>query len=255
MPLVSNDMHLGLAIPDIWYEAALHTADGSVDVTGFTLPGTPFVIVGRNAHVAWGFTDLVADVQDIYIEHTRNTGAQAEFQHPDGSWSPVEHHAELIRVHGGHDVNFDVQTTTHTLGAATIETPIITPLYPSEHRSLALLWNVYDPANLTEPFYAVNAAADGPALVAAFSSFGGPALSVVYADDHNHIGFHAIGRIPIRGPAVQHAVAPPPVVPHHHWHRSRRRRRPVVGIGRLIDRARQLAAHDGRPPASAHHRV
>ena len=213
MPLVSNDMHLGLAIPDIWYEAALHTADGALDVSGFTLPGTPFVIVGRNAHVAWGFTNLLADVQDVYIEHVRNPGENAEYQRPDGTWSQVEHHAELIRVKGGRDINFDVQTTAHTIGTASVETPIITPLYPSEHRTLALLWNVYDPANLSEPFYAANTAADGPALVAAFNSFGGPALSLVYADDHNHIGFHAIGRVPIRGPAIQHAVAPSPEIP------------------------------------------
>src|ERR1700712_5346349 len=41
-PLVSNDMHLALGVPGIWYEAALHTTDNSLDVTGLSLPGTPF---------------------------------------------------------------------------------------------------------------------------------------------------------------------------------------------------------------------
>jgi penicillin amidase len=212
-PLVSNDMHLGLGVPDIWYEAGLHSADGALDVTGLTLPGAPFVIVGRNAHVAWSFTNLAGDVQDVYIEHLRGTGSTTEYQRPDGSWAAAEHHSEHIRVRGGSDVTLDVLTTTHSIGAAQMPTPIISPLYPSEHRALSLAWTAYDPASVTAPFMAVNAAADGPALVAAFSTFGGPTLNLVYADDHNHIGYHAIGNIPIRGPAIHHPVATPQTPP------------------------------------------
>src|SRR5665213_356262 len=213
MPLVSNDMHLALGVPDIWYEAALHSADGALDVTGLTLPGTPFVIVGRNAHVAWGFTNLGADVQDIYIEHLRGTGASTEFQRPDGSWAPVEHHGEHIRVRGGSDVTLDVLTTTHNIGTTQIATPIISGLYPTEHRALSLAWTAYDPTAVNVPFLAADAAVDGPALVAAFADFGGPTLNLVYADDHDHdhIGYQAIGRIPIRGAAEHHPIVPPPI--------------------------------------------
>jgi len=210
MPLVSNDMHLALGVPGIWYEAALHSADGALDVTGLTLPGTPFVIVGRNAHVAWGFTNLGGDVQDITIEHLRGTGASTEFQRPDGSWAAVEHHSEHIRVRGASDVTLDVLTTTHNIGSTQIATPIISGLYPTEHRALSLAWTAYDPATVNAPFLAANAAVDGPALVAAFANFGGPTLNLIYADDHNHIGYQAIGRIPIRGPAEHHPLAPPP---------------------------------------------
>lgn len=201
-PLLSNDMHLGLTVPDIWYEAALHLSDRSFDVEGFTLPGVPFVIAGRNAHVAWGFTNTGADVQDILIEHLRGAGDNTEFEHPDGSWSRVTHHSELIRVRGGHDVTLDVLTTTHTVGATSFSTPILSALYPGEQRALALAWNVYDPGNVSSPFLAINSATDGASLVAAFSGFGGPSQNLVYADAH-HIGYHALGRIPIRGPAVR----------------------------------------------------
>ena len=210
MPLVSNDMHLALGVPGIWYEAGLHSADGALDVAGLTLPGTPFVIVGRNAHVAWGFTNLGGDVQDIYIEHLRGTGATTEFQRPDGAWTLAEHHAEHIRVRGGSDVTLDVLTTTHDVGTTQMVTPIISGLYPSEHRALSLAWTAYDPTTVISPFYAVDAATDGASLVAAFSSFGGPTLNLVYADDHNHIGYQAVGRIPIRGPAEHHPLPSPP---------------------------------------------
>jgi len=211
-PLLSNDMHLGLTAPDIWYEANLH-ADGPTPlaVEGFTLPGVPFVIVGRNASVAWGFTNSGADVQDVLIEHFRKNASITEYERPDHTWSPVTHHTELIRVRAGHDVTLDVLTTTHTLGATTIETPIISPLYPTEHRPLALAWTVYDPSTLTSPFLAINTATDAASLVAAFASFASVSQNLVYADAH-HIGYHLLGRIPIRGPATQRPRATQPFI-------------------------------------------
>lgn len=201
-PLLSNDMHLGLTVPDIWYEAALHLSDRSLDVEGFTLPGVPFVIAGRNAHVAWGFTNTGADVQDILIEHLRGGGLATEFERPDGSWLPVAHHHELIRVRGGHDLALDVLTTTHSVGTTTFSAPLISALYPGEQPGLALAWNVYDPANVSSPFLSIDSAPDAASLVAAFAGFGAPSQNLVYADAH-HIGYHALGRIPIRGPVVR----------------------------------------------------
>jgi len=202
-PLLSNDMHLGLTAPDIWYEAALH-ADGPtpLSVEGFTLPGVPFVIVGRNPFVAWGFTNSGADVQDVLVEHFRKSGSTAEYERPDHTWTPVGHHAEIIHVRAGRDVTLDVLSTTHSIGATSIQTPIITPLFPTEHRPLALAWTIYDPSTLSSPFLAVNSAADAASLVAAFSGFSSVSQNLVYADAH-HIGYHLVGRIPIRGPATQ----------------------------------------------------
>ena len=211
-PLLSNDMHLGLTAPDIWYEASLH-ADGPtpLSVEGFTLPGVPFVIVGRNANVAWAFTNSGADVQDILIEHLRGTGSSTEYERPDHTWAPVAHHSELIRVRAGRNLTLDVLTTTHTIGNTSIQTPIISPLLKSEHRALALAWTLYDPSTLTAPFLSIDTAADTPSLVAAFSSFSIPSQNLLYADAH-HIGYHLLGRIPIRGPATQRPRSTEPFV-------------------------------------------
>ena len=192
-PLLSSDMHLSHNVPGIWYMADL-TA-GSFHVSGVTLPGTPFVIVGHNQHIAWGFTNLGADVQDLLIEQTRGSGASEEFQSGDGSWHPVVHRSETIRVKGQPDVILDVDATQHN----GLTTPIISPLYPHETRSIALRWTIYDPANVTSPFFAINSASDWTSLCAAASTFGGPSQNLQYADDQGHIGYHAIGRIPVRG--------------------------------------------------------
>jgi len=206
-PLLSNDMHLAHNVPGIWYQADLEapTTNGELHVSGVSLPGVPFIIVGHNAHVAWGFTNLGAEVQDVYIEHTRGSGDTMEYQSSDNTWHPAIHQREVIHVKGAKDVLLDVPATQH--GGVT--TPIVSGMFPSEKRSLSLRWTIYDPQNITPSFYAVNTATDGASLVSAFSTFGGPAQNVVYADDQGHIGYHAVGKIPVRG----NIAAPSPISP------------------------------------------
>jgi penicillin amidase len=196
-PLLSNDMHLNHGVPGTWYQADLEapTSTGEFHVAGVSLPGAPFIVVGHNEHLAWGFTNLGATVQDVSIEHTRGAGPMAEYQTASGTWQPLLHQKEIIHVKGGKDVVLDVTATRH----GNIITPIVSDIFPAEKRALSLNWTIYDPGNITDPFLAINTANDWPSLHAAFSTFGGPSQNLVYADDQGNIGYHAVGRIPIRG--------------------------------------------------------
>src|SRR5207237_7576884 len=62
-PLLANDPHLGLTTPSVWYVARLRAPD--FEVFGATLPGVPYVLLGRTRQVAWGFTNTGPDVQDL----------------------------------------------------------------------------------------------------------------------------------------------------------------------------------------------
>lgn len=194
-PMLASDMHLSFSVPGIWYEADLEAP--GFHAAGVTLPGAPFVIVGHNQHVAWGFTNLGADVQDLYIESTRGSGTAEEFQSADGRWQPMLHRREVIHVRGASDLILDVPETMH----GSMETPVISDLYPREKRTIAVAWAIYDPRNVTDPFEAVNRASDWPGMLAAMSGYGGPAQNMMYADDQGHIGYHAVGRVPVRGSA------------------------------------------------------
>ncbi len=208
-PLLSNDMHLSLSVPGIWYAAGLEAPSGDsaepFHVAGVTLPGAPFVIVGHNQHVAWGFTNLGADVQDLYIEHLRGSGATAEFEAADGAWHPALEQHEVIHVRGSADRTLDVIATQH----GSSPTPIISPMIKSETRPISLRWVIYDSGALTSPFFDINSARDARSLVQAFEAFGGPAQNLVYADDHGHIGYHATGRIPVRGATLPPSALTP----------------------------------------------
>ena len=181
-PLLSNDMHLGHQMPNLWYEA--HLRSGTLDVAGVTLPGMPYVIVGHNQRIAWGFTNVGPTVTDVYIE---NFNAQGAYQTP-GGWAQPEHRAEVIHVKGKPDVTVDVRITRHG--------PIITELVPGETRPLALRWTLYDGLHI--PFFDVNAAQNWEEFQRAFSQLDAPGQNVVYADVDGNIGYHTTGKVPIR---------------------------------------------------------
>ena len=183
-PLLSNDMHLELALPNIWYEA--HLTAGDFDVAGVTLPGVPYVIVGHNRRIAWGFTNLGPNVEDLYIEKFNEKG---EYLTPQG-WAQPQHRQEIIQVKGKPEVTFDAVITRHG--------PIISDVIDGETRKLALKWTVYDPQATRIPFFAIDSAKNWQDFQAAFSRFGAPAQNVVYADVDGHIGYQATGVIPIR---------------------------------------------------------
>ena len=181
-PLLSDDMHLGHQMPNLWYETHLHA--GTYDVAGVTLPGMPYVIVGHNQRIAWGFTNVGPTVTDVYIEIVN---AQGAYQTPNG-WVQPEHRSEVIHVKGKPDVIVDVKITRHG--------PVITELVPGETRPLALRWTLYD--GLRIPLFDVNSAQNWDEFRRAFSQFDAPGQNVVYADVDGNIGYQATGKVPIR---------------------------------------------------------
>src|SRR5229473_5549661 len=181
-PLLSNDMHLGHQMPNLWYEAHLNAGD--FDVAGVTLPGYPFVIVGHNRRVAWGCTNVGPAIEDAFIE---NFNAQGQYLTPDG-WKQPELRQELIHVKGKPDVVVDVEITRHG--------PIVSELSPGETRKIALRWTLYD--GIRNPFFHVDSVQNWDQFRRAFSEFDAPGQNVVYADVDGNIGYQATGKIPIR---------------------------------------------------------
>ncbi len=200
-PLVANDMHLSLTLPGIWYTADLQAP--GFHAAGVTLPGVPFIAVGHNDHVAWGFTNSSADVQDLYVEQLHGD----TFLSADGTTQPLLHQSEHIRVRRGSDVTLDIPETRH--GSSL--TPVISPIFPHESRALALRWSLYDPTFASLPFLKANLAGTGAELAAAFSHFGGPSQNLVWGDDGGHIGYHLVGFIPLRGVNGQSGISPVPI--------------------------------------------
>ena len=185
-PLLSNDMHLTLREPDIWYMADLRSP--GFHAAGVTLPGLPFVIAGHNEHVAWGFTALEADVQDLYYEKLDGKG---NYEGNDAQWHPLAVDREIIHVRGGKDIVLDVQSTSHG--------PLMNPILTPGDAPIALKWTLYDPSLHAMPFYEMNTASNWTEFSAAIAQWCWPTQNSVYSDDQGHIAYHAVGKVPIRG--------------------------------------------------------
>jgi penicillin G amidase len=183
-PLLANDMHLPHRVPGVWYEIHLHSGDFNME--GFSLPGLPFVSVGHNQRIAWGFTNLNPDVQDLFIENFNTAG---EYQTPTG-WQKPEIDHQTIHVKGRPDVAFDVVATRHG--------PIISSLFPGETRQIALGWLLYDPRAITVPLFDLDSAQNWEQFRKALSQFATPSQNVVYADIDGNIGYQPMGFVPIR---------------------------------------------------------
>ena len=183
-PLLSNDMHLAHTLPGIWYE--IHLQAGDFNVAGFSLPGMPFIIVGHNQRIAWGFTNLNIDVQDLFVENFNAAGA---YQTSTG-WARPEIHQEVVHVRGGSDQVVNVVITRHG--------PLISSLIPGETRKIALQWIIYNYPNPRFPILALDRAQNWRQFRQALSGFVAPSQNVVYADVDGHIGYQAMGAAPLR---------------------------------------------------------
>ena len=106
-PLLAGDPHLGLGFPSLWFLARIDTPSGVL--AGATAPGVPFLVIGRNSHIAWTFTTTGADTQDVFEETVLPDGTYAT---PDGP-APFVAREEVIKVRGGPDVHFIARETRH----------------------------------------------------------------------------------------------------------------------------------------------
>jgi len=207
-PLLANDTHLGLGLPSIWYENGLHAP--GFDVVGFSLPGIPLVVIGQNSSVAWGITNLNADVQDLFYERLDDRDHPTRYELA-GEWRDLEVIAESLAVKGGEAEALTVRLTHHG--------PLLHEVSPikmvTEPYSMA--WPALDGSRLLDALYRLGHAADWPSFRAALSLWDSPSLNFVYADVAGNIGYQATATTPIRPPGSNGAAPVPGWTGEHEW--------------------------------------
>lgn len=189
-PMLANDPHLSPSAPSIWHMA--HLSAPGLRVAGVTLPGVPGIIIGHNERVAWGITNLGADVQDLYLERFDQENPR-RYMTPSG-WREAEIRREVIKVRKGfadqttEAVPFDVTVTRHG--------PIV---FEKDNKRYALRWAALDArAQELAAFYLLDRARNWKEFRGALNVYLGPGQNFVYTDVDGHIGYYAAGLIPVR---------------------------------------------------------
>jgi penicillin amidase len=180
--IVADDMHLGIQLPAIWYRAALQFPDGKGGqrrMVGVTLPGTPFVVVGSNGHVAWGFTNSYGDYLDLIALD-------------DDAVKAAALHEETILVKGAAAVKLAVRETA--LG----------PIREVQGRSYAVHWAAHQPGAVNFNAGKLEFVDTLDQALAIAPTLGIPAQNFVGGDDQGNIGWTIAGPLPRRS---AHGVA------------------------------------------------
>jgi penicillin amidase len=188
---LANDPHLTASAPSLWYLAEL-SAPG-LHVTGASLPGQPGIFIGHNERIAWGVTNLGADVQDLYAETF--SGERPLRYRRGGAWREATVRREVIRVRK--EPSSD-ENELHTVEVvATDHGPIV---YDGDDTRYALRWTELDgDAHSIETLVPrLDRAGDWATFRAALAAYEGVPLNFVYADVDGHIGFASAGHIPLR---------------------------------------------------------
>jgi penicillin G amidase len=184
-PLIAGDPHLPPSMPGIWYEVELR--QGGRFVRGASLPGMPGVYMGQNNDVCWTFTNVMADVQDLFVERVEGDRYQFEEE-----WRPLlVEHEEIVVKGRAEPVVLEVRSTHHG--------PIVNEALGADAgEPLALAWQTLSEPTAFEGMFELLDICSGRDLVAKLEGHTSPASNLIWADRSGSIGYKLIGRLPRR---------------------------------------------------------
>jgi penicillin amidase len=177
----------------VWYEAHL-VVEGEIDVTGTTFPGVPGVLIGHNDHIAYSFTNVGADVNDIFVEQL-NPANPDQYMY-NGEYRDFTIHQEDILTKEGEVIPFTVKESVHGPCIDSVRNT-----YGSDdesHPNLAMNWTI---SGVTHGIVAIGEllrAGSVDEAIEAMYWWDSAAQNCVVADDSGNIGMLVVGRLPIR---------------------------------------------------------
>lgn len=183
--IIANDPHLGLHLPGVWYQ--VHIRAPGYEVAGMTLPGTPGVVLGRGAHVAWAFTNTMLDDHDLFFEELDSEGQRVR---RGDSWTEITEREVVIKIRGGGERRITLRRTDRG--------PLLDadPELGLPPRSIA--WTAYYES---DPVAALNGLAVAKTPEEAFEviqPFICPAQNLVMAFADGRLAYRVLGGIPER---------------------------------------------------------
>ncbi len=183
--LLANDPHLDLSIPSTWYEAHIVVRD-SVDVYGVTFPGAPCITLGLTRDIAWGATNVGADVADYYVEKVDDDAHPTRYE-VDGEMRALTRSVEHYR--GPHE---------EVLGTDTLYYTHRGPMERVGKRWISHRWLVLEPSAEFDALRSIPHAHSVREFFQAMSSYVSPAQNFIVADREGHIGIRSTGKYPAR---------------------------------------------------------
>ncbi|MFK7903727.1 MAG: penicillin acylase family protein [Chitinophagales bacterium] len=186
--ILSNDPHLGLTAPAIWYENHLHCP--GYHVTGVSIAGFPMVVIGHNEHIGWGITLAFTDCEDLFVEKFKSNGS---YKYLVGKkWKKAKVKKEKIHIKGEEEPHVEkVIITRHG--------PIVSNMLEKTEQRVALQSKALEkPARFIQAWWQINTARNWTEFVNGVSFMDAPQFNLTYGDTQGNVGYWLTGKVPIR---------------------------------------------------------
>ncbi|MBL7014337.1 MAG: penicillin acylase family protein [Candidatus Marinimicrobia bacterium] len=188
-PLLANDPHLEFLQPPRWYE--MHLKGGRFNVSGICIAGIPVPIIGQNENCAWGFTNVMIDDVDFFVEKTDPNNPNKYLS--GDQWLDMELIQETIPLKDGSDTTIVIRITKHG--------PVISDIHPllkSGNTTVSMAWTGHWETNEMNTFLGLNKMKNWDDFTETVKSYGVPGQNMIYADKEGNIGWRPAVFIPIR---------------------------------------------------------
>jgi penicillin amidase len=166
--MIASDPHLGVLLPNLFLVVGYRTPQGTV--VGMTFAGLPFVVIGRNEHIAWGGTNMLA-LSSVFYDVSNE---------PESSFAM---RAEPLRRRWWS--NFTPAFRDHELGPVITDAPY---LASEDLPATALWWRGHEPSDEATAFLEVTRATNWDEFRSAFETYAVSGQNFVYADSAGNIG-------------------------------------------------------------------
>lgn len=188
-PIVCSDPHIAITAVSCWYEVALR--GGSFNTVGIAYAGMPAVMFGRTPRVAWGITNNICSLRDLYQERT-DPAHPSSFLY-DNRWEPVHERQEVIHVKGQEPVTKTIRGSRNG--------PIVDEILPAPARATAPVscrWQGTEFCSWLTSLHNIDRAKSVGDVHEAIRGWLVPTFCLVFADVDGHIGYRATGELPLR---------------------------------------------------------
>jgi len=192
-PILANDPHLNLTLPSIWYQIQLHAP--GLNAYGVSLPGAPGITIGFNEKIAWGVTNVAADVLDYYqIEFKDSSHQQYKY---NNQWKNTSARLETIKIRGSRN-EVDTVIYTHHGPVVYFRKPKKLAMADNVPTGNALRWIAHEKSNELMTFYYLNRGKNYEDYRKALTYYTAPAQNFVFASVDNDIAITANGKFPLK---------------------------------------------------------
>lgn len=196
-PIIANDPHLAFSVPGKWFFAMIRSKDWNVE--GFTVPGMPAIVIGKNRNIAWAMTNVMADDSDFYIEKIDSSGEKYLL---NNQLRNIISYQDTIAVKDSANYIYKIRKTHRG--------PIISDIHTYNYlylgsenviENISMRWTGLEFSDEMFAAISINKAENWEDFKGALKYFTLPGQNFVYADIQGNIGYICAARLPLRSNA------------------------------------------------------